>query len=64
MQNLASPLHTTTLVESCTQLLVDQWLYMRANVSLCSVARAYDVVLQLRFGSLCTSCCKNEHPDC
>ena len=32
VQNLASPLHTTTLVEACTQLLVDQWLYLRANV--------------------------------
>lgn len=32
VQNLASPLHTTTLVEACTQLLVDQWVFMRANV--------------------------------
>ena len=32
VQNLPSPLHTTTLVEACTQLLVDQWLYLRANV--------------------------------
>jgi hypothetical protein len=34
VQNLPSPLHTTTLVEACTQLLVDQWLYLRANVSI------------------------------
>lgn len=32
VQNLASPLHTTAVVESCTELLVDQWHFMRANV--------------------------------
>ncbi len=32
IQNLPSPLHTTSVVEACTQLLVDQWHYLRANV--------------------------------
>ena len=32
IQNLPSPLHTTSIVEACTQLLVDQWHYLRANV--------------------------------
>lgn len=32
IQNLATPLHTTTLLEACTQLLVDQWSFLRANV--------------------------------
>lgn len=31
IQNLPSPLHTTAVVEACTQLLVDQWHFMRAN---------------------------------
>lgn len=33
IQNLGSPLHTTTLLESCQSLLVDQWTFLRANVS-------------------------------
>ena len=32
LSNEASPLHTTTLVERCTQKLVDDWNYLRNNV--------------------------------
>ncbi len=31
VQNLAAPLQTTALVESCTQKLVDDWAYLREN---------------------------------
>ena len=33
LANEASPLHTTTIVERCTEKLVDDWNKMRANVS-------------------------------
>lgn len=33
LANEASPLHTTTIVERCTEKLVDDWNRMRANVS-------------------------------
>ena len=33
LANEASPLHTTTIVERCTEKLVDDWTRMRANVS-------------------------------
>lgn len=32
LANEASPLHTTTLVDRCTQRLVDDWNYLRCNV--------------------------------
>lgn len=35
LANEASPLHTTTIVERCTEKLVDDWNRMRANVSHC-----------------------------
>jgi V-type H+-transporting ATPase subunit d len=31
--NEPSPLHTTTIVECCTRKLVDDWRYLRVNVS-------------------------------
>ena len=34
LANEASPLHTTTIVERCTEKLVDDWTRMRANVRL------------------------------
>ena len=34
LANEPSPLHTTTIVERCTEKLVDDWTYMRCNVSL------------------------------
>lgn len=34
LANEASPLHTTTIVERCTEKLVDDWHRMRANVRL------------------------------
>lgn len=40
IQNLATPLHTSTLLEACTQLLVDQWSFLRANVGLAAVHAA------------------------
>lgn len=33
LANEPSPLHTTTIVERCTEKLVDDWNKMRANVS-------------------------------
>lgn len=37
LQNEASPLYTTNIVEKCTAKLVDDWTKMRCHVSRCSV---------------------------
>lgn len=34
LANEASPLYTTTIVERCTQKLVNDWNYMRTQVRL------------------------------
>jgi hypothetical protein len=40
LANEASPLYTTTIVEKCTQKLVDDWNYMRTQVSSISTRAA------------------------
>ena len=35
LANVASPLHTTTIVEQCTEKLTEDWARMRCNVRLC-----------------------------
>ena len=36
LANEPSPLHTTTIVDRCTEKLVDDWNKMRTNVSPCT----------------------------
>mmetsp|Transcript_18805 Transcript_18805/g.56846 ORF Transcript_18805/g.56846 Transcript_18805/m.56846 type:complete len:352 (-) Transcript_18805:134-1189(-) len=60
IQNLATPLHTTTLLEACTQLLVDQWSFLRANadtnlgkfLDYCTYGHMIDNVILIVTGTL------------
>lgn len=60
VQNLASPLHTTTLIDACTQLLVDQWTFLRANadqnlgkfLDYCTYGHMIDNVILIVTGTL------------
>lgn len=40
LANEASPLYTTTIVDKCTQKLVDDWNYMRTQVGSISTRTA------------------------
>ena len=60
LANEASPLHTTTIVERCTEKLVDDWHRMRANVSFVSLTATHVTLLMLQTIStvdVADSCC-------
>lgn len=60
IQNLSSPLHTTTLLEACQSLLVDQWTFLRANadknlgkfLDYCTYGHMIDNVILIVTGTL------------
>ncbi len=62
LANVASPLHTTTIVEQCTEKLTDDWSRMRCNVRHLFSLRPLCSFSSHTYMHACDSLCKSLGP--